>query len=59
MPSPVLGRKCFSTVNAKYPEEITSIPNRILTLAAGHDHVIALNFEGKIYAWGDNTHGQV
>ena len=59
IPSSALGRQYFSHTQAKIPEEITTIPKRVLTLATGHDHVLALDFEGKIYAWGDNTQGQV
>jgi alpha-tubulin suppressor-like RCC1 family protein len=31
----------------------------VLTLATGKDHCLALDFDGKIYGWGDNSRGQV
>jgi alpha-tubulin suppressor-like RCC1 family protein len=35
------------------------IPDTIKQLAAGFDHSLALTENGEIYAWGDNTYGQV
>ena len=46
-------------MDARFPGEITSFENKILTLATGYNHVLALDFEGKIYSWGDNSYGQV
>lgn len=58
-PNSSLGRDCNNPEDARFPGEITSFPSKILTLAAGNNHVLALDFEGKIYSWGDNAYGQV
>lgn len=57
--TPCLGRYCDSSENARIPQEITHFPNKILTLATGSKHALALDFEGKLYAWGDNSYGQI
>ncbi|MEI7027393.1 hypothetical protein WBG83_17025 [Paenibacillus sp. y28] len=35
------------------------IPEKVSQVAAGFDHSLALTAEGAVYAWGDNTYGQV
>lgn len=35
------------------------LPEQIVQVAAGFDHTLALGESGAIYAWGDNTYGQV
>jgi alpha-tubulin suppressor-like RCC1 family protein len=32
---------------------------RFTSIQVGDNHVMALTTEGKVFAWGDNTHGQV
>lgn len=41
---------------AAFPEEIK--PGKVLTAAAGSDHVIAITTDGKIVGWGTNSNGQ-
>lgn len=31
----------------------------IIDLSIGHGHCLALDEDGKVYAWGDNAHGQL
>lgn len=42
----------------KYCTTVSSIP-QVLSVAAGSKHMIALTEGGKIYAWGDNSDGQL
>ncbi|WP_373232375.1 RCC1 domain-containing protein [Cohnella sp.] len=35
------------------------IPEKVFRVAAGFDHSLALTENGTVYAWGDNTYGQV
>ena len=35
------------------------IPEKVSQLAAGFDHSLVLTENGTVYAWGDNTYGQV
>ncbi|MFC5468275.1 RCC1 domain-containing protein [Cohnella suwonensis] len=35
------------------------IPEKVSQVAAGFDHSLALTENGTVYAWGDNTYGQV
>ncbi|MFT4148459.1 MAG: hypothetical protein QM632_06695 [Micrococcaceae bacterium] len=35
------------------------LPKKITQVSAGFDHVLALAEDGTVYAWGDNTYGQV
>ena len=44
---------------ARTPGEITDFQNKILSVAVGFKHVLALDTEGKIYSWGRNDLGQV
>ncbi|MFT9116351.1 MAG: IPT/TIG domain-containing protein [Sporolactobacillus sp.] len=37
----------------------TSIQARYSKVADGYNHVIALDSNGNVYAWGDNTYGQL
>ena len=32
---------------------------KVVKLAAGHDHVLALNEEGQVFSWGNDRQGQV
>ena len=32
---------------------------KIMEVVVGNNHVLARAFSGKVYAWGDNTYGQV
>lgn len=39
------------------PSEIEELPAKIISLAAGDEHVMALDITGKIYSWGSNKYG--
>jgi alpha-tubulin suppressor-like RCC1 family protein len=32
---------------------------QIVQIAAGENHVLALNITGQVFAWGSNDYGQV
>ncbi|MBB3111588.1 alpha-tubulin suppressor-like RCC1 family protein [Paenibacillus phyllosphaerae] len=35
------------------------LPEKVTQVAAGFDHALVLTEDGTVYAWGDNTYGQV
>lgn len=39
--------------------DIVNLPDDITTLAAGFAHTCALNSQGQVMCWGDNSHGQL
>ncbi|EFN71673.1 RCC1 and BTB domain-containing protein 1 [Camponotus floridanus] len=43
----------------KYPHEIITISDKIVEVACGDSHTLALTCKGEVYAWGNNTCGQV
>ncbi|MBP5639100.1 MAG: VCBS repeat-containing protein, partial [Victivallales bacterium] len=53
-----LGR---GTVGASYPkpEKIAGLTAKIIAIAAGNNHLLALDANGTLHAWGDNTKGQL
>jgi alpha-tubulin suppressor-like RCC1 family protein len=42
----------------KVPTQIPSFPN-VLSVAAGQQFAVALKKDGTVWAWGDNSHGQL
>lgn len=48
-----------TTTNQLKPFQIPNFVNIITAIAAGSYHVLALDSNGKVYAWGDNTYGQL
>lgn len=54
-----LGRKVNNKEDARNPGEVTGFYNKLLQIAVGYKHVLALDTEGKIYSWGKNDCGQV
>ncbi|KAL6424477.1 hypothetical protein ACFW04_009910 [Cataglyphis niger] len=54
--------KTTSNVPLKHymcPRQITMISEKIVDVACGNKHTLALTDKGKIYAWGYNTNGQI
>lgn len=47
-----------STEDAGSPVEVMGLSG-VETLAAGHDHSLALRSDGTVWAWGDNSVGQL
>ncbi|XP_070148836.1 RCC1 and BTB domain-containing protein 1-like [Polyergus mexicanus] len=41
------------------PCQITTISDKIVNVACGDEHTLALTDKGKIYAWGKNNNGQL
>ena len=35
------------------------LTDSVIEIAVGKNHALALTSEGEVYAWGDNTHGQL
>lgn len=48
-----------TTTNQLKPFQIPNFVNIITAIAAGSYHVLALDNNGKVYTWGDNTYGQL
>ncbi len=40
-------------------KEPSNLTDQVLSIAAGSKHTVALTKEGKVYAWGDNSTGQL
>jgi alpha-tubulin suppressor-like RCC1 family protein len=48
-----------STVDRLEPVDIVGLPSAVAALAAGFTHTCALNSQGQVMCWGDNSHGQL
>lgn len=48
--------KLLSCDLSDIPEEVLN--NKIVHVAAGTDHIIAIDENGKVYGWGQNSNGQ-
>ena len=47
-----------STAHVKEPQHVELITKKVLQIAVGSLHCLALCDNGEVYAWGDNEHGQ-
>lgn len=45
--------------NELTPQILPPFPSPVVALAAGRKHVLALTKDGRVFAWGDNSQGQV
>jgi alpha-tubulin suppressor-like RCC1 family protein len=45
-------------VEARVPQEV-AIPEPAVAVAAGHYFTLCVTESGRVWAWGDNTHGQL
>ncbi|MBZ5710793.1 RCC1 domain-containing protein [Nannocystis pusilla] len=41
------------------PQQVTGIPTRVVGVAAGENHSLALDEYGKVWAWGEGSSGQL
>jgi alpha-tubulin suppressor-like RCC1 family protein len=48
-----------SLINRLEPVDIIGLPEHVTALAAGFAHTCALNSQGQMLCWGDNSHGQL
>lgn len=49
-----------STANQLSPIRISNFNGiKVVKLACGYSHVLALTDEGTMYSWGSNSHGQL
>jgi regulator of chromosome condensation (RCC1) repeat-containing protein len=46
-------------VGSLVPEPVADLPSGVLAIAAGDDHALALDFEGEVWAFGQNYAGQL
>ncbi|MGN6755382.1 MAG: RCC1 domain-containing protein [Thermomicrobiales bacterium] len=44
-------------VNYKIPHQVP-VPAQVIAIAAGHQHRLALDAQGRVWAWGQNVEGQ-
>lgn len=44
---------------SKTPREVTGITGVVTSVSCGISHCLALTRDGKVWAWGDNTYGQL
>lgn len=51
-----IGRKCKPTFK---PQILDMIPSQVLCVSAGWAHSVAVGTDGRVYAWGLNSHGQL
>ncbi|GAB1865176.1 RCC1 and BTB domain-containing protein 1 [Camponotus japonicus] len=42
-----------------HPRKIKNISDKIVKVTCGYDHTLTLTNKGKIYAWGNNSYGQI
>jgi alpha-tubulin suppressor-like RCC1 family protein len=48
-----------TTTNRSTPVKVADLPTDITAVAAGAVHTLAMNSKGTVYAWGDNSEGQL
>ncbi|MCL6577174.1 cadherin-like beta sandwich domain-containing protein, partial [Kyrpidia sp.] len=48
-----------STVDSNVPVQVQGLPTNVTAVAAGGNHSLALTSDGRIYAWGSNSSGQL
>jgi alpha-tubulin suppressor-like RCC1 family protein len=41
------------------PQKIDFYGKKIVSISAGSSHALAINEEGRVYSWGDNSYGQL
>jgi len=50
----------FDVVPAVDPQAVELVGDlNLIDIAGGRNHSLGLNYDGKVYAWGDNTYGQL
>jgi alpha-tubulin suppressor-like RCC1 family protein len=54
-----LGKDPATVSFSAVPVQITGIAGKVVAIAAGLDHVLALTDDGTIWAWGYNFYGQL
>lgn len=61
--TPALDDFAFQHVAVGEPDELEALPGsaagRVVDVAAGGQHSLALTSTGQVYAWGDNSRGQL
>jgi alpha-tubulin suppressor-like RCC1 family protein len=48
-----------TTTSSFTPVSVTGVPGTVTAIAAGQEHDAALTSTGAIYAWGDDTYGEL
>ncbi|KAG5329435.1 RCBT1 protein, partial [Acromyrmex charruanus] len=57
----IVGTDCSVDFCGRYQRsfDLSSMSPKIVKVATGFNHILALTSEGEIYGWGVNTHGQL
>jgi alpha-tubulin suppressor-like RCC1 family protein len=48
-----------TTGSSTTPRKVNSLSSGVLAIAAGRDHCLAIKSDGTVWAWGNNTAGEV
>lgn len=57
--TPVLGRDIYSKGDGYLPNEILTFKDKVVCLAGGNNHMLALDIKKRVYSWGTNNVGQL
>src|SRR3989339_205764 len=48
-----------TTVNSSIPVQVTGLSTAAIAVSAGYDHVLSLKSDNTVWAWGNNSKGQL
>jgi hypothetical protein len=57
-----LGQATAATSHSQYallPSQVGALPHRVVSVALGQDHTLALTSSGEVFSWGLNRFGQL
>lgn len=55
--TPVLGRDIFKREESYTPSEVVGFKDKLVQIAGGNSHILALDCRKRVYSWGSNDHG--
>ena len=48
-----------STTNSAIPVPVSGLSSSVLAIAAGYEYTVGLRIDNKVWAWGNNSYGQL